>query len=302
MVEVARAFYLEDRSKVQIAEDTGLSRWQVARLLDEARRIGIVSIRVEDPLASAGDLAERLRQQLGVRHVVVAPAAELHSWSETEQVARALATHLNETVTAGQVLGFGWSRVIETLARRLERLARCDVVQLAGALTFAGDRVGSVEVIRQVARTSGGTAYPIYAPLVAPSAESAASLLASPEIADVIARAGHADHAVVGIGTWTVEGSPLVPRLPEQLVRRTAAAGAAAIVSGRIIDATGRPVDVGVDGRIVGVTLEQLREIPNIICTCVGVDRVDSVRAAVAAGIVDVLIIDQTLARALLEP
>jgi DNA-binding transcriptional regulator LsrR (DeoR family) len=301
MLEVARAYYLEDRSKVQIAEDTGLSRWQVARVLDDAREEGVVTIRVQDEDTPQGGLAGRLQEALGVRHAVVAPSRTLRPGSGVEAVAQALATYLGEAVGPGESLAIGWSRVIEAMPARLQRLAPCDVVQLAGALTFTGDRVGSVEVIRQVARTAGGTAYPVYAPLVAPSDDIAASLLSSPEIADVMKRAERADHAVVGIGTWTKEGSSILPLLPAALVQGTADAGAAAVVSGRVMDEQGQLLDVGVDERIVGLTLRQLRSVPSIVGTCVGAHRADAVRAAIQAGLVDVLIVDESLAKALLD-
>lgn len=301
MLEVAKAYYIEDRSKVQIAEETGLSRWQVARVLNDAREEGLVTIRVADEETPRGGLAERLQQALGLRRAVVAPARALRPDAGVDAVAQALATYLGESVAPGESLAIGWSRAIEAMPARLQRLAPCDVVQLAGALTFSGDRVGSVEVIRQVARTAGGTAYPVYAPLVAPTGDIATSLLSAPEIADVMKRAEHADHAVVGIGTWTKEGSSILPLLPADLVRRTADAGAAAVVSGRVMDDAGRPLDVGVDGRIVGLTLAQLRSVPNIIGTCVGAHRADAVRSAVRSGLVDVLIVDESLATALLQ-
>ena len=108
-------------------------------------------------------------------------------------------------------------------------------------------------------------------------------------------RATQADHAVVGIGTWTPEGSSILPILPQELAEATADAGAVAVVSGRVLDAEGRPLDVGVDERIVGLTLGQLRSIPTIIGTCFGAHRADAVRAAVRAGVIDVLVVDEPL-------
>jgi DNA-binding transcriptional regulator LsrR (DeoR family) len=302
MLEIARAYYLQDRSKVQIAEDKGLSRWQVARILDEARARGIVTIHVGDPGVAEAELGLRLAEALSIRYaVVVGRSRGLRLAPTPDTVSQALAEHLAAVVQAGQHLGLGWSRIIEALPAHLNSLAPCDVVQLAGALTFAGDRVGSVEVIRQVARIAGGTAYPIYAPLVAPSGSIAASLNASSEIADVLARVATLDHAVVGIGTWTQEGSSILPLLPEKLVARTAEAGAAAVISGRVVDASGKLLDVGVDERIVGVSLDQLRQIPNVIGTCLGAHRAAAVAAAVRGGFVNTLIVDEPLARALLE-
>ncbi|MFC7465652.1 sugar-binding transcriptional regulator [Brachybacterium sp. GCM10030252] len=301
MLDVARAYYLHDRSKVDIARQTGLSRWQVARVLADARDSGLVTIHVADDDPGARDLAGQVRDALGISEVIVVDrGASTALTPSIDAVASGLAEYLSETVRAGETLGIVWSRIVEALPGKLRSMAPCDVVQLAGALTFPGNRVGSVEVIRQVARVAEGTAHPIYAPLVAPTGETAAALRRAPEIAKVLDRAVHADRAVVGIGTWTREGSSILPLLPEELVSATAAAGAAAVISGRVIDADGQAIDVGVDEHILGVSLDQLRGIPSVIGACAGAHRADAVRAAVRGGLVDVLIADEPLARALL--
>lgn len=305
IVEVARAYYLEERSQVEIAAQTGLSRWQVARTVKEARTRGIVTIRVNGPERAPG-VVDRLEEQLGLRRVVVADAAPrggkaLRADDATGRVAAALGRYLAESVHPGESLGLGWSRAIEALPAVLAHLSPCEVVQMAGALTFSGDRVGSVEVVRQVARIAGGTAHPIYAPLVAPSEEIANELMQSPDIERVLRRAERVDHAVVGIGTWTSAGSSILPLLPMEIVRRTSAAGATAVISGRVIDRKGVPVDAGADDRIVSLSLDQIGDLPHVIGTCVGAHRVEAVRAAVRSGLFDALVVDDSLAGALLH-
>ncbi len=44
---VARMYYLDDRSKTEIADELSISRFRVARLLDSARRSGLVRIEIE---------------------------------------------------------------------------------------------------------------------------------------------------------------------------------------------------------------------------------------------------------------
>jgi len=51
---VARQFYLEGVSKVDIADQLGISRFRVARLLDSARESGLVRIEIGLPGASVG--------------------------------------------------------------------------------------------------------------------------------------------------------------------------------------------------------------------------------------------------------
>src|SRR5436305_13217299 len=66
---VARQFYLEGASKVDIADQLGISRFRVARLLDSAREAGMVRIEIGLPGGSldTGPSAEPC-SVLGRRH------------------------------------------------------------------------------------------------------------------------------------------------------------------------------------------------------------------------------------------
>ena len=68
---VARRYYLEGATKSDIAAELGLSRFKVARLLDEARASGVVRIELDSPGEIDLDLSVRLREAFGLRHCVV---------------------------------------------------------------------------------------------------------------------------------------------------------------------------------------------------------------------------------------
>jgi DNA-binding transcriptional regulator LsrR (DeoR family) len=68
---VARRYYVDDASKVDIAEEYSLSRFQVARLLDRARASGLVTITISAPGALDVDLSSRLQRAYGLKHAVV---------------------------------------------------------------------------------------------------------------------------------------------------------------------------------------------------------------------------------------
>lgn len=54
---VATQYYLDGRSKVDIAQDLGMSRFRVARLITAARDLGIVRIDITVPDAINADLS-----------------------------------------------------------------------------------------------------------------------------------------------------------------------------------------------------------------------------------------------------
>lgn len=302
MLRVARAYYLDDESKVQIAAETGLSRWQVARLISSARTRGFVSIQVGDPSEENQELGRRVAARLRLKSATVISRSDDSAHVPTlDGIGRALATLLSDEVQAGQTIGLTWSRAIESMTHHLSSLPPSDVVQLAGALTFSGDRLGSVEVIRQVARIAEGTAHPMYAPLFVGDLDAAAALRQQPEIADCLDRVNALDVAVISIGTWEESGSALYPIVPKEMADAALRSGAVGEVSGRVFDADGKSVSRDIDDRVIGATLDSLRDVPHIVATSYGAHRAAATMAAARSGLIDVLITDELLAHAVLK-
>src|SRR5919197_113241 len=131
---VARRYYVDGKSKIQIAEEFNLSRFKVARLLDIARSTGLVRVEIGYPGAVDLELSDRLQDAFGLKHSIV-------------------------IVTPEDVLGLAWARSVSTMAAALTRLAPTPVVQMTGALSRPDGDDASVDVVRDVARTSGGPAY-----------------------------------------------------------------------------------------------------------------------------------------------
>src|SRR3954462_172641 len=100
---VARRYYVEDASKVEIAEEYGLSRFQVARLLDRARASGLVKIVISAPGAVDVDLSNRLQRAYGLQHAVVIDTPENDATALRRDLGKAAAALLTEIVTANDV-------------------------------------------------------------------------------------------------------------------------------------------------------------------------------------------------------
>src|SRR5260370_21746111 len=82
---VARRYYLEGASKREIAQELGLSRFKVARVLDHARSSGLVRIELHYEGEIDLDLSVRLASPLKPRRclVVHAPQEDLMHFRTT---------------------------------------------------------------------------------------------------------------------------------------------------------------------------------------------------------------------------
>lgn len=119
LARVAHLYYEEDKTQGEIAELMCVSRPLVSRMLNEARNLGIVEIRVHSPARSAESLAEHLCRTYGLRSSML--VAEEESDDITNYtMAKRLLTYIEEQKSA--VVGVGWGTVIGIAAKMLERV------------------------------------------------------------------------------------------------------------------------------------------------------------------------------------
>ena len=297
LARIGQAYYLDNLSKVEIATEHSISRFQVARLLDEARAAGIVHIEIRRPGNQVSIDAQVLAAALGIDRVVVVKTLE-DDFQQRDLQAHAVAGELMAEARAGMSVGISWSRTLDLAARHVTGLPKCNIVQLAGALPVPGGG-NPLELVQRLGRMGGGRTWPMWAPLVVDSAATASGLRRQPEIADAMRMADSLDLAVVAIGAWAPNLSTVWNRVDNAVRQDGIAKGAVAECSGRLIATDGSAVSAELDARILSVTIKQLQRTPKVIAVAQGEARADAVRACLAAGIVNTLVMDESLARAL---
>lgn len=297
LARISRDYYLENRPKVEIAAAHDISRFQVARLLAEARERGIVEIKVHFPSPFSGADLERIQSWLGIRHVIIADSTGDESQARGI-LAKAAAAEISRQAPAGGTMGISWSRTLDVASQLVRELPRCDIVQLAGALPAAAES-NPLELIQRLGRLSGGLTWPLWAPLVVEDPATAAGLRRQQEIAGALTKADSLDLAVVAIGAWKAGSSTVWDRADADVRQAAVEAGAVAECSGRLLNRAGAPVESGLDEQIIAVTIKQLQRTPKVIAVAQGQARAEAVRAVAKAGFVTTLIMDVPLAQAL---
>lgn len=298
---VARRFYLDGASKSEIADELGLSRFKVARMLERARSSGLVRIELHYEGEIDLDLSVRLGTALNLRRCLVIDSPEDDEGLLRANLGRAAAGLLAEIVQRDDVLGLAWSRSLLAMRSALTGLAPCAVVQLTGAISRSDVDESSIELVRDVARIAGGPAFCFYAPMIVPDAGTATALRAQPEVAAAMARFSDLTTAVVAIGAWAPGQSTVFDAVDEAARRRESARGVCAEVGGLQLAPDGRALDTELSERIISIGADQLRAVPEIVAIAYGAAKAPAVRAAVRGGFVTTLITHAALATRLLE-
>ena len=260
---VARRYYFDGASKSDIAVELDLSRFKVARLLDKARASGLVRIELDYQGELDLDLSQRLRAAYELRHCVVVDGPEGDDELLRTSLGRGAAALLTEIVVADDTLGLVWARSLMAMRTSLTRLAPCTVVQLTGALSRADVSESPVELVRDVARTSGGPAYLFYAPLIVPDATTAQVMRTQPEIARALDMANRVTKAVVGVGAWAPGLSTVADAVTEDERREMYDLGVRSEVGGIQLGADGAVITTPLTERLIGIDARRLLAVPD---------------------------------------
>lgn len=283
LANVGRDYFLHGKSKVQIAEDYGISRFQVASFIQEALERGIVRISIHLPDDEA-DAA--LASALGIAQVVTVGTAG--AAAGRDELARTVADAVVRTAAPGDTIGVAWSRTLQVAVNHLPASCTNPHVGMAGAIATDHDAEGP----RLLAGLQARAVWPLWAPLVVPAAKA---LCSSPEIRSTLERADALDVAVIAVGRWQEGTSTVWERVPSAVRRAARDAGAVAEISGRLLDAQGKAVVTPVEDMVVSASLDQIARAGHKIAVAYGADRADAVLSAVRAGLVDTLACDLDL-------
>ncbi|QIK67352.1 transcriptional regulator [Nocardioides sp. HDW12B] len=299
LADLARRFYLEDESKTDLATRFSISRFRVARMLQQAREQGVVTIRVHDRAPDRAQMSQALAEHLALRECTVVPAED--SEEATRRVlARAAAGQLARHVRDGDLVGLSWGRTLVALAEEVDLLPPCTLVQLTG--TVGTDITKSpIELVRRIAHRSGAETVGLFCPLFASTPAVASSWRADPAIARVLALHGDLHHAVLSLGSWDPPITQLQPYLTADDRAELDDQGACAELAGIFLRADGTPVTGTLDERRVSVSVDQLARAPRVLAVAGGVEKAPAIASAARSGLLTSLVTDDRTALALLR-
>jgi len=297
---VARKYFLDGMQKSEIALEFGISRFKVARLLEEAKSAGIVRIWVDLPTEVDVGLGEELARRYGLRQVIVAKSVEDLPGATGEMMARLAAEFLMSTLRPDDTLGISWGSTVARVIDEIDSLPAVDIVQMVGGVRSSALDTNGGELVRRLTQVGAGRAFPLMVPLIVDSAATAVALKNDAAIADVFKRFHHLSLALVGVGSWEPAQSSLLTELPPGDHAEARNNGAVADVCGIIVDADGGVVESAVGARTLSIGFEQLKETATVLAVAGGIDKAHAVQAAMKSGLVDVLVTDSDCATGIL--
>jgi DNA-binding transcriptional regulator LsrR (DeoR family) len=293
LTEIAVAYYCEEVTQEEIANKFGLSRIKVGRLLKRAKEAGIVEINVRyHPVFST-----RLEQQMLERFPLSRALIALDQPDEDEQrsqVAALVSNYLSNTLRDNMVVTVGQGRNVASVAEFSNTIQQrnCRFICGIGGTHRPGDVINADHISRLLAKKFGGTSESLYAPAYVENSQLKEALLSTGTVKETLDRARKADIALIGIGDMN-EDSYMVQLgwfTPQEINAASLHQGVIGDIAGYdFFNAKGEHVNTVMDSRVVGLSIEELRQIPCVIAIAAENTKAVAIMGALRTGVIDII-------------
>ena len=316
MVRAAWLSYVAERTQNEIAAILGVSRIKIARLIAEARQLGLVKIEIDHALSETATIEETLRRRCGLSFCSVTPplldppSGRARGIDDDDLARRAVgleaATILRRQIAqdrdGAHVFGLAWGRTISALADAFRPLNAPHVqfVSLLGSLTRSA-AANPFDVVQKLALRTGGEAKYLPVPFIADSEEDRMTFMQQKLVQEVVKTALKAKSCFISVGEMAA-GSFLARYgyLSAEDIAHLRTLGAVGDTMGLFFDADGRFVDSAICRRTLAIELSALRQ-SSIVLLSAGKPKLAATRAILNAGFISGLVIDGDSARELIE-
>ena len=307
LAQVAYAYYQKGEGLRQIAKSIGRSVSMASRLLQDARDRNLVEIRINYPMTRLKEMEAQIEEDFGIgeAHVFAEPA-QIDGGERLYRYGSLAASSIEKTLRSAELIGVSWGRQISRIVNCIPaggNQGTGTVVQASGAFGALGNDHDGARITQRLAERLGYTARLMPSPLIVDTAHVAEALNNSPSILAVMRLLRSADVMLAAVGAPFAETSGLARSgyLTECDLDELRSNNAVADIIGYHLDQDGEVLDIEVNRRVIGISPESLREIPNVILAVTGANRVRAIRAVLRGRYCNTLLTDRTTAEALLS-
>jgi len=304
--DAARAgwlYYIAGNTQDEIAKKLGVSRQTAQRLVSLSISQKLIKVRLDHPLATCLELANRLRDKYALSFAEVVPS-DGQSTSNTVGIAEAAADVLEKALDSQHpiIVAFGTGRTLRAVAEQVSPMdcPQHKIVSLVG--NIAPDGSASIfDVASRIGDRVRAPYYPMPLPVIAATVHEKNLLVAQKSLRNIVELAEQADVSFVGIGTIDTDAALLRDGFVKaEEIRSLVRAGAVGEITGWAFDASGSLVEGLTNDRVLSVPLQRPAK-RRVIGVSMASSRLKAIRGALTGRLVNGLITNEAMASSLLQ-
>ena len=294
MSKIAWYYYIDNLTQQQIADQVGIPRLRVIKLLEKARQYGIIQFKIAENNAHVA-MENAIAKRFGIKDVFIVPSATGME-NRNEALAQAAAIYIANRLSDNAFINMGYG---DTTCRVLNHLAnnsstRISVVSLTGGVSYYLPNTFS--------HVFNARLYLTPAPFVMSTKEMVEAINNEPAVREIAEMVPLSAMTIIGIGGMDENATTVrTGMVTAKDLRYLAMQGAVGDVLCHFLDINGDPVESPIDDRLITTPLETLAKQNNVIGVAGGENKVNAIIGALNANILDILITDQDTAELIIK-
>lgn len=301
----AELYFIAGASQREICDQLGVSVSTVSRLVNRAREEGLVSISMAEPYASCLSLERDLKEAYHLKEVLIPPGLSPDPDAANRAVAIEGARLVQRLTTATDTLGVAWGGTVRQLIGYLNpcRKIPASFVAMHGSIPCYGADLNPQSLVGRMAMAFGGSQHALDHPGLQPRVEDVAHLREDPAVERLFSLYAGITISVASVGSFRPQLSSrlAVKYLTPAELSDLLDAGVVGDLVLRFFDSAGQECDTPLSDRTLAIPFAQYRRIPYKVVVASGRPKAHPLHAALEGGLVDALVVDEELARAVAE-
>lgn len=300
LIEIAHMYYDEHMTQQQIAKKLNISRSLISKSLSHAREAGIVEVIVHsERIRPYKDIEERLRKNLGLKHVSICNSIN------NEAIAKDAAKLLSTKLSRCKYIVISGGETLKSVANHFSPAINFPNVTFISANGGLGEthwETDANNICMILAQKCGAQHLQMYAPVTVDSVEAKSIFSKQRFIKSILDKGKQADIALIGIGNslqWSnLENFYFKDKKECYQFEENKICGD---ICYNYFDKNGNWIDCAWNNRIIGLNLNDIKKIPEVICVASGIQKTESIYVASKHHLITSLVTDLETAKSLLS-
>ena len=310
LMRVVDMYYQQEMLQDEIAKKLNVSRTTVSRALSKAKKEGYIKIIIDFPAENMIELEKEMEKKFHLKEVIAVKVDDINN--RDILVAREAAYYIARMIKNDMTIGIAWGYTMKKIIDAFDmykvgsqiKAKNIEVVPLLGTMTpetadNSDLRLSYASLLSsKLAEMVNGISYHFAAPMYVKDIDTKKMLLEEPQIKNVMQKAKNCHAGIFGIGALVQNSSIAI--LEKDMILKLSKKNGVGEILGRVFDEYGNTVESEWNDRMIGLTLEQAKNIPIRIGVAFGEEKVKAIKTAIFTNIINVLITDSVTAESIL--
>ncbi|MBP2098027.1 sugar-binding transcriptional regulator [Enterococcus rivorum] len=304
MLKVVTMYYEQGLTQATIAKKIGVSRPVISKILQQSRENGMVTISIKDESVYTVNLGLQLEEKYQLKEVIVVASNDnIQTEKAQMEVSKAAAFYLENQLKPAMSIGLSWGTTLADMIDAIpySSFPTINICPLVGGVSSEHLYYDTNHLVFRLSEKLNCQCQYFYVPALAENKQLADTLNQTQLLGKALSTAKNVDFAIIGVGnpnersTWQKLG--YLEAKDIEIIKKTGVKGDAVA---SLFDKNGQTVNNEISERMLGLKVEDLINIPNVMVIGCGKEKAESIKPLLIGKKCSILVVDQLLAEGLL--